>query len=62
MYNQGYNVLFYQKLKSIKCRLALAVTGTIRETSTNKHSNELQLFRQYLRQTLVFMLNSCDVK
>ena len=62
MYNQAYNALFYQKLKSIKYSLALAVTGTIRETSTNKLYNELQLFRQYLRQTLVFILNSCHVK
>ena len=62
MYNQAYNALFYQKLKSIKYRLALGVTGAIRETSTNKLYNELQLFRQYLRQTLVFILNSCDVK
>ena len=40
---QVYNVSFHQKLEPIQFNLALAVTGAIRETSTEKLYNELGL-------------------
>ena len=43
IYNQAYNVSFHQKLESIQYNSALAITGAIRGTSTEKLYNELGL-------------------
>ena len=43
IYDQAYNVLFHQKLESIQYNSALAITGAIRGTSTEKLYNELGL-------------------
>ena len=41
IYDQAYNVSFHQKLESIQYNSALAITGAIRGTSTEKLYNEL---------------------
>ena len=43
IYDQAYNVSFHQKLESIQYNSALAITGAIRGTSTEKLYNELGL-------------------
>ena len=43
IYDQAYNVSFHQKLESLQYNWALAITGTIRGTSTEKLYNELGL-------------------
>ena len=43
IYDQAYNALFHQKLESIQYNSALAITGAIRGTSTEKLYNELGL-------------------
>ena len=43
IYNQAYNVSFHQKLESVQYNSALAITGAIRGTSTEKLYNELGL-------------------
>ena len=43
IYDQACNVSFHQKLESIQYNSALAITGTIRGTSTEKLYNELGL-------------------
>ena len=43
IYDQAYNVSFHQKLESIQYNSALAITGAIRGTSTEKRYNELGL-------------------
>ena len=43
IYDQAYNVSFHQKLESLQYNWALAIMGTIRETSTEKLNNELDL-------------------
>ena len=43
IYDQAYNALFHQKLESTQYNSALAITGTIRGTSTEKLYNELGL-------------------
>ena len=42
-YDQAYNASFQQKVESIQCNAALAITGTIRETSKEKLFEELDL-------------------
>ena len=43
IYDQAYNVSFYQKLESIQYNSALVITGAIRGTSAEKIYNELGL-------------------
>ena len=43
IYNQTYNTSFHQRLKSLQCNAALAITGAIRGTSKEKLYNELGL-------------------
>ena len=43
IYDQAYNVAFHQKLESIQYNSAVAITGAIRGTSTEKLYNELGL-------------------
>ena len=43
IYDQAYNVSFHQKLESVQYNSALAITGAIRGTSTEKPYNELGL-------------------
>ena len=43
MYDQAYNVLFQQKLESIQCNSAIAIRDPVRETSTEKLYDELDL-------------------
>ena len=43
IYDQTYNTAVHQKLKSIQCNSALAITGVIRGTSKEKLYNELGL-------------------
>ena len=43
IYDQGYNFSFHQKLESIQSNLALAITGAIRVTFTEKMYNKLGL-------------------
>ena len=43
IYNQAYNVSFHEKLESVQYNSALAITGAIRGTSTEKLYNELGL-------------------
>ena len=43
IYDQAYNALFHQKLESVQYNSALAITGAIRGTSTEKLYNELGL-------------------
>ena len=43
IYDQAYNVSFHEKLESVQYNSALAITGTIRGTSTEKLYNELGL-------------------
>ena len=41
IYDQAYNVSFHEKLESVQYNSALAITGAIRGTSTEKLYNEL---------------------
>ena len=43
IYDQAYNVSFHEKLESVQYNSALAITGAIRGTSTEKLYNELGL-------------------
>ena len=43
IYDQAYNVSFHQKLEAIQYNSALAITGAIRGTSTEKLYNKLGL-------------------
>ena len=43
IYDQAYNVSFHEKLESVQHNSALAITGAIRGTSTEKLYNELGL-------------------
>ena len=43
IYDQAYNVSFHQKLESIQHNSALAITGAITGTYTEKSYNELSL-------------------
>ena len=43
IYDQAYNVLFHQKLESIKYNSVLAITGVRRGTSAEKLFNEVGL-------------------
>ena len=43
IYNQTYNTSFHQRLKSLQCNAALAITGAIRGTSKEKLYNELSM-------------------
>ena len=36
IYDQAYNSLFHEKLKSLKCNACLEITGAIRRTSLEK--------------------------
>ena len=58
IYDQAYNVLFHQELESIQYNSALAITGAIRGTSTEKLYNELGLKtlekRRWYRQLCCF--------
>ena len=49
LYDQAYNILFNQKLKSIQYNASLAITGAIRDTSKEKKQGleSLQLRRWY---------------
>ena len=40
---QAYNASFLQKLDSVQCNAALAITGTLRGTSKEKLYNEVSL-------------------
>ena len=53
IYGQAYNVSFHQNIESIRFNSALAVTGAIRETSTEKPYNELGL--ENLKRTMRFL-------
>ena len=43
IYDQAYNVPFHQKLESIQCNAALALTEAIRDSSREKSCQELGL-------------------
>ena len=43
IYDQAYNVSFHENLESVQYNSALAITGAIRGTSTEKLYNELGL-------------------
>ena len=49
MHDQAYNLAFHQKLQSFQCNVSLAITGTIRATSTEKPHEELGLKSLQLR-------------
>ena len=50
IYDQAYNLPFHQKLESIECNTALALTGAIRDSSRVKFCQELGLESLQLRQ------------
>ena len=41
IYDEAYNVSFHQKIESIQCNAAIAITGAIRGTSREKLYHEL---------------------
>ena len=43
LYDQAYNMSFYQKLESIQCNACLAITGAIQGTSKEKLYQEIGL-------------------
>ena len=43
IYDQSYNTYFHQRLESLQYNAALAITGAIRGTLTEKLYNELGL-------------------
>ena len=58
IYDQAYNDSFHQKLESIQYNAALAITGAIRGTSTEKLYQELGFEtlqqRQWYRKLCIF--------
>ena len=50
IYDQAYNLSFHQKLESIQCNAALALTGAIRGSSREKLYQELSLESLQLRR------------
>ena len=43
IHDQAYNLAFHQKLESYQCNASLAMTGTVRATSTEKLHQQLGL-------------------
>ena len=58
IYDEAYNVSFHQKIKSIQCNAAIAITGAIRGTSREKLYHELgfesPLSRRWYRKVCCF--------
>ena len=59
IYDQAYNASFHQKLDSIQCNAALAITGAIRVTSKEKLYDKLGLenrSKKKMVQEIVFLI------
>ena len=62
IYDQSYNDLFHAKLESYQHKAALALTGAINRSSTEKLYQELRIeqlrLRHWFRITMFFLQNN----